>query len=122
MFFDNFDLMNIKLETLRKKGVEMALDDFGTGYSSLSRLKELNIDYVKIDKYFIDRILSTQADHLLTTDIVSIIHKMGYKAIAEGVETEVQKVYLERVGCDWIQGYRVSKPVIKEEAIKLINP
>jgi len=58
VFFDNFDLMNIKLETLRKKGVE----------------------------------------------------------------TEVQKVYLERVGCDWIQGYLVSKPVIKEEAIKLINP
>ncbi len=52
--------------------------------------------------FFVDCILSLQADHLLTTDIVSIIHKMGYKAIAEGVETEVQKVYLERVGCDWI--------------------
>jgi EAL domain-containing protein (putative c-di-GMP-specific phosphodiesterase class I) len=57
---------------------------------------------LKLNIYFIYRILSTQADHLLTTDIVSIIHKMGYKAIAEGVETKVRKVYLERVGCDWI--------------------
>ncbi len=89
---DDFIKANEKLGMLRDMGIRISVDDFGTGYSSLSRFRELNIDIVKIDKMFVDNILVKNKDELIIPDIISMAHKTGLKVIAEGVETEAQRL------------------------------
>ncbi len=98
VLLENFDLINEKLEEIKKMGISISLDDFGTGFSSLARLGELNIDSVKIDKYFIDEISHHDEKDLITADIISMSHKIGLTVIAEGIEEENQKEYLENMG------------------------
>jgi diguanylate cyclase (GGDEF)-like protein len=117
----DFELVNEKLAQLRANGIHISLDDFGTGYSSFDRLSELNVDYLKIDQYFIHNINGTNKDSLITRDIISIAHRLGLKTVAEGVETSVQKDYLLEYKCDRLQGYLFSKPVTHEEAIKVLK-
>ena len=105
---------------LRDAGLHISIDDFGTGYSSLAREKELNVDYLKIDKYFIDKLFEDDPDKAITGDIISIAHRLGHRAIAEGVEQEVQKQYLLSHGCEKIQGYLVSRPLDEEAAVKFL--
>lgn len=123
VLLDNFDSVNEKLSELRNKGIKIYLDDFGTGFSSLARLNELNIDTLKIDKYFIDRIGQTDVNkkELIIPDIISMAHKTGLNVVAEGVETEEQKEYLLKYGCDLIQGYYYSKPLSEEAAIDFLK-
>jgi EAL domain-containing protein (putative c-di-GMP-specific phosphodiesterase class I) len=117
LFMDDFVMANEKLWILRKSGILISLDDFGTGFSSLSRLRDLNVDIVKIDKMFVDNILVKKEDELIIPDIISMAHKTGLKVIAEGVETEAQRDYLVEADCDTIQGYFFSKPLATEEAV-----
>lgn len=117
---DYKDINNI-LSKLKEKGVHIAIDDFGTGYSSLSREKELNIDCLKIDKYFIDDLLLVTPEKSIIKDIISMAHKLGHCTIAEGVEEERQLQYLQEHGCDKIQGYFISKPLDKEIALQFIE-
>ncbi len=121
VLLEGYDLINKKLKNLKDNGFTIALDDFGTGYSSFYRLRELNVDVLKIDKYFIDQILVRDEDDLITGDIISMAHKFGIKVIAEGVEEERQKDYLANRKCDFIQGYLVSKPKEKSCILKLIK-
>lgn len=117
---DNYKLTNDKLKLLRAKGISISLDDFGTGHSSLSRLKNLNIDYLKIDKSFIDHIKNMEEDVLINS-ILSIAKELDLKVIAEGVEEEIQKEYLKNKGCNALQGYLFSEPISQVELIKLIE-
>ena len=96
----------------------IAIDDFGTGYSSFAREQELNVDCLKIDKYFIDKLLEVDSDKAITAEIISIAHKMGHYVIAEGVEHEEQKENLLKNGCEKIQGYLAARPLDEDEAIK----
>lgn len=121
ILLDNYELVNEKLKTLRELQIGIALDDFGTGYSSFSRLKELNIDTLKIDKYFISKISISKEDEVITGDIISIAHKLGLVVVAEGVEHEEQKEYLIEKNGDIIQGYLFSKPIPKTDAINLLK-
>lgn len=121
VLLDNYDIINEKLRDLRENKIEVALDDFGTGYSSFSRLGELNIDTVKIDKYFIDKILSKDYKEQITGDIISMSHKLGLNVVAEGVEVKEQKDFLINNHCDIMQGYLFSKPLLEEDAIKLLK-
>ncbi|MEA5038622.1 MAG: GGDEF domain-containing phosphodiesterase [Clostridiaceae bacterium] len=109
----------IFLKRLKKLGIEIALDDFGTGYNSMIDLVKLPIDYVKIDKAFIDDITS-EIHKILIESIISYSHRTGRKAIAEGVETKEQLDILKRMGCDYIQGYYFCKPVLPEDLKKYI--
>ena len=120
IIMENFDLINDKLKEIRKTGILIALDDFGTGFSSLSRLRELNIDYVKIDKCFIDKITENNDESLITADIISMSHKVGLSVVAEGVEKEGQIKYLAKNGCDILQGYYISRPLAENKAIDFI--
>ncbi len=104
-----------KLLKFRDAGIEVAIDDFGTGYSSLSYLKRLDIDYLKIDKSFVEDIANDASDMALSEAIVMMAHKLGLTVVAEGVETEAQKERLIAAGCDHGQGYLFSKPVPPEE-------
>ena len=102
-------------------GIHISIDDFGTGYSSLARESELSIDCLKIDKYFIDKLLEIQPEQAVIKEIISMAHKMGHSVIAEGVEYETQKQYLLANNCDKIQGYLIGKPSDEEEAVKLLE-
>ncbi len=121
ILLDNFDLINKKLKKLRDNKIKVVLDDFGTGYSSFYRLKELNLDALKIDRSFINKITSSDPNKILVDDIISMGHKLDLKVVAEGVELEEEKNYLIKNNCDAIQGYLYSKPVIDKEAVELLK-
>jgi len=118
VFTSDYSVINCILGELREKGMIIAIDDFGTGYSSFAREQELNVDCLKIDKYFIDKLLEVDSDKAITAEIISIAHKMGHYVIAEGVEHEEQKEYLLKNGCEKIQGYLAARPLDEDEAIK----
>lgn len=120
IFIEDFQAVYEKLKFLRSYGVRVSLDDFGTGFSSLSYLKRLPIDTLKIDKSFIDTVLSDSATRVITEAIVHLAKDLGFETIAEGVEEERQLQYLHGVGCDTIQGYLLGKPAPKEEIEKLL--
>lgn len=115
---EDFSDIEAKLQPLRELGVSIALDDFGTGYSALSRIEELPIDWIKIDKRFIDKILVKDEQRLIIKDLIAMCHKLGLKVVAEGVEEEKQLRCLAASGCDVIQGYLFSKPLVEEEALR----
>ncbi|MFA5524116.1 MAG: EAL domain-containing protein [Tissierellales bacterium] len=121
MLVDNYEGLNRIFGELKTSGIRVALDDFGTGYSSLSRERELNINCLKIDKYFIDKLISLKEEEAITGDIISMAHKLGHCVIAEGVEHEEQRQYLLKFGCDKFQGYLFSKPLDEEAAIEILK-
>ena len=121
VLLENYDLINSKLEKIKNMGIKVSLDDFGTGFSSLTRLRGLNIDIVKIDRYFIDRISMQEEDRLISADIISMSHKIRLKVVAEGVEREDQLEYLRKYNCDFMQGYLLSRPLSVDDAIYFLN-
>ncbi|WP_245750842.1 GGDEF domain-containing phosphodiesterase [Halanaerobium salsuginis] len=121
VLLNNFNLLNNKLEKLRKNKIKIALDDFGTGYSSFYHLDELSLDLIKIDRYFLNKISKSQQDNMVIASIIEMIHRLGLEVVAEGVETKAQLDYLLSNNCDLIQGYYISRPVNKEEALALLK-
>ena len=105
------------IENLKNKGFKIALDDFGTGYSSLSMLQELNIDTLKIDKSFIDK-LETNS---IIKYIIEMSKDLNIKTVAEGVEKKEQVEFLKKMGCDMVQGYYYAKPLNLNEFINYVN-
>ncbi len=103
------------LATLRELGFEIAIDDFGTGYSSLSYLKHLPVDIIKIDRAFVAGLGVDPTDAMLVQAIINVVHGLGLRAIAEGVETEAQVATLRELGCDAAQGYFFARPVPSAE-------
>lgn len=100
-----------KLEKLKRLGVSISLDDFGTGYSSLSYIKSLPIDYLKIDRTFINGIFENNEDVAIINSIITLSQSLGLRVVAEGVEDEQQLMILKRMRCDEIQGFYYSKPM-----------
>ncbi len=109
------------LERIRDIGLNIAIDDFGTGYSSFSYLKRLPINKLKIDKSFIDDVPGNKDDEVIVATIVSMAKSMQLDAVAEGVETDRQKVFLQQVGCDIIQGYLNYKPLSVDDMTKVLK-
>ncbi len=120
-FTADFDEINNILEKLKETGLRIAIDDFGTGYSSLAREKELNVDIMKIDKFFIDKLMIEDLNTAITSDIISMAHKLGHYVVAEGVEYEDQLVYLKKHNCDMIQGYLISRPLDEDAVLDYLH-
>ena len=104
-----------QLWALRAEGFSVALDDFGTGYSSLSYLRELSVDYLKIDKCFVQRIDDDEGDLALCRAIISLARQFGLRVVAEGVETAQQERLLGDERIDFLQGYLYSRPITVRE-------
>lgn len=109
------------LTELRAIGVRLALDDFGTGYSSLTYLHRLPVNTLKIDKSFIDMILTNTAHTSIIGNIVDMAHGMDMTVVAEGVETGEQAEFLLNNRCDFIQGYYFGRPVSADDAIRYLQ-
>ncbi|HZP20850.1 MAG TPA: EAL domain-containing protein [Bauldia sp.] len=103
------------MRELRAKGIRFSLDDFGTGYSSLAYLKNLPIDALKIDRTFVQDLEASANDQFIVQTIVSIARNLGVAVVAEGVETEVQRLLLWQFGCRLFQGYLYSRPLSAPE-------
>ncbi len=99
------------LHRLRSLGVKLAIDDYGTGYSSLSYLKQLPVHEIKIDKSFVMNLTSDSDDAVIVRSTVELGHNMGLKVVAEGVENDAALELLRRFGCDYAQGYWISRPL-----------
>ncbi|HBZ53084.1 MAG TPA: hypothetical protein DEO82_04865 [Eubacterium sp.] len=109
------------LERLRTLGIKISIDDFGTGYSSLAYLKNIPIDTLKIDKSFIDSVITEETTSIITTGIIDIVKKLGYEIIAEGVETAEQFDFLKSINCDNIQGYLLGHPMRYDDVCELLK-
>ena len=110
-----------KLNIIHSMGIEIAIDDFGTGYSSLSYLKKLPLDKLKIDQSFIRDIPKDEDDMAISKAIIALAKSLNLNTIAEGVETQAQKDFLQENECDFIQGYFYSRPLPAEEILKLLK-
>lgn len=103
---------------LRALDIRIALDDFGTGYASLNYLQMLPINILKIDKSFIDKIDKEYTMNQIIKHITNLAHQLGIEVVAEGVEQEEQLNFLNAIGCDYIQGFLLSKPIEEEQVPK----
>jgi EAL domain-containing protein (putative c-di-GMP-specific phosphodiesterase class I) len=104
------DEMMGALQFMRDQGFLIALDDFGIGYSSFSKLPRLPLDFLKLDKSFVDALERGAAAEAICHTIVSLSHDLGMQVVAEGVESQAQRMQLERIGTDFFQGYLFSRP------------
>ncbi|MDY6338465.1 MAG: bifunctional diguanylate cyclase/phosphodiesterase [Saccharofermentans sp.] len=110
-----------RIDELKQLGMKVAIDDFGTGYSSLSYLNNFPTDMLKIDKSFIDNMSLNESSKQYVAMIISIGHTLDLKVISEGVESADQVMVLKDIGCDYIQGYVWGRPLLPEDAFKLVG-
>jgi diguanylate cyclase (GGDEF)-like protein len=121
VLIDNPEETQVKLEALRALGVSTALDDFGTGYSSLNYLQKFPFDRLKIDRSFVASLGTTGNSGAIVQSIVTLGHALGMKVLAEGVETNEQRVLLRLAGCDEMQGYLFAKACPAESIDKILS-
>lgn len=110
-----------QMQRLADAGIQLSLDDFGTGFSSLNSLKKFPIHKLKIDKSFIDDMLSDKDDEAIVDAIITLAQTLGLITIAEGVETQAQFETLRNKGCEAIQGYLFSRPIKAKELFQLVT-
>jgi EAL domain-containing protein (putative c-di-GMP-specific phosphodiesterase class I) len=109
------------LQELKTMGVRLAVDDFGTGYSSLSYLQQFPIDVLKIDKSFVHRITSDPDGSSIVSAIIDMGKNLKHRVIAEGIETERQRAFLQAHHCEEGQGYLFSRPLAAAQFAHLLQ-
>ncbi|WP_210546072.1 PAS-domain containing protein [Rhodoferax sp. PAMC 29310] len=110
-----------RLGVIRDLGVQLAMDDFGTGYSSLAYLKRLPLDYLKLDRTFVQDLETDSNDATICMASIGLAHDLGLMVVAEGVETRGQHYYLANLGCNVYQGYYYSRPMPEAQAYDWIR-
>jgi EAL domain-containing protein (putative c-di-GMP-specific phosphodiesterase class I) len=98
------------LTALVERGVSVGIDDFGTGYASMSYLKNLPIDFVKVDQSFVDGLITSREDRAIVRATIELAKSLGLLTIAEGVEDQAQLEALRELGCDVGQGFHIGRP------------
>ena len=117
----NFDEISTQMRELYTMGIGFVVDDFGTNYSSLQHIHRLPITTLKIDRSIVQRLCDSSGSYPTVTAIIALGHSMKMEVIAAGVEREEQRLILERLGCDGMQGYLFAKPVCAEEITRNIG-
>ena len=102
-------------------GVTIAIDDFGTGFSSLSQLQQLPVDEIKIDRSFVMHMEADHDDAVLVRSIIELGRNLGLRVTAEGVETATVHQTLRELGCDFAQGFHISRPIPADECHRLLE-
>jgi len=127
VLIENNHALSLLYEALHEREIDLAIDDFGTGYSSLAYLNEIPVQFLKIDKGFVE-VIDQNSDSDINQDalevikaIISLGQSLRKRVIAEGIETQTQLSVLIEHGCDYAQGYFMSKPLSKEEATQVIK-
>ena len=115
------DTVTEKMKRLRAAGHKLLIDDFGMGHTSLLYLNSHTFDIVKLDGSLVRDLLINETNQTIVRSIVELTDKLGMRVIAEFVETEEQKVVLEKLGCLCYQGHLYSKPVVLESFIAFLN-
>ena len=115
---ENTEQSLLTLNKLKDLGIKLAIDDFGTGYSSLSYLKKFPIDKLKIDKSFVNELPNNPKDVAIARTIIALAKGLEMKTIAEGVELQKQKDFLEQEECDEIQGWLYGKALRENDFIE----
>ena len=119
--FQNYDVLKQIVVKLQDNGFNCSIDDFGSGYSSYNVLKELAMDELKLDKFFIVPGISVERDALLHKSVITMAKGMGMRVVQEGVETKEELERLKEFGCDIIQGFYYSRPLHPDDYIKFIQ-
>lgn len=121
LVLENLDNVIEKMQKIRQLGVRFSMDDFGTGYSSLSHLAFLPFDQLKIDRSFVQNIPGKSSDEIVVRTIIAMGRGLGMEVIAEGVETEAQRLFLACNGCNAYQGYLFGRPLTLEALESLVG-
>ena len=117
---DAADWASKKLEELKALGIGLAADNFGTGYSSLSYLRRFPLDYLNIDRSYVERLGEDTEDQIITA-MIGLARSLGMKGVAEGVETTNQLARLQELGCDLAQGHHFSRPLPADEVAPFLT-
>ena len=121
VFMDKVSVQQANVLSLHQQGVQLAIDDFGTGYSALNYLSRYPVDFIKIDKSFINLIAEQDKARALVAVLINMAKVLNVQVVAEGVETAEQFSVLQQLGCDFIQGYYFSRPLAKADLISLVQ-
>jgi diguanylate cyclase (GGDEF)-like protein/PAS domain S-box-containing protein len=121
LFINDFLSVRDELEIIKKKGINISLDDFGTGFSSFNYLYQLPLDILKIDMSFIKNMLVDDKAMAIVESILKLAKRLKIHALAEGVENIEQLKILEDLGCDYVQGYLLARPMPEEDFEELIK-
>ena len=121
LMLENFDQSKKVLNNLRNLGATIAIDDFGTGYSRLSYLHQLPLDTLKIDRAFINKIEKNKKSLQIVEAIMNLSNTLDINVVAEGIETEKQMSILTNLGCDFCQGFHISKPLTSIQTLDFIK-
>ena len=100
-----------QMKLLKNSGVQISLDDFGSGFSSVTHLLDLPFDLLKLDRMLIDHIDTNSRNQALVAGIIEMAHRLDMEVVAEGIEREEEKIKVINLGCDYLQGYLISKPL-----------
>ena len=120
-FNDDFEIMHSVVNDFKQNGLHISIDDFGTGASSLNRLKDINIDTIKLDKEFINHNLSMEKGIPILNSIIKLAHELNIQTVAEGVETTDQLQILKMINCDVVQGFYFAQPLELADFCALVN-
>ncbi len=120
-FINDFDRALKAMKELKNMGFTIALDDFGTGYSSLTYLQQLPIDILKIDRGFIQHVMSEYDEVFIFESIVNMAHHLGLRVVVEGIETVEQRNFVEKHHCDIVQGYYYAHPMPEEQLEEFVR-
>lgn len=120
-FVDQFEVALERIDSLRASGFTISMDDFGTGVSSLGRLKNMDIDVLKIDREFIIETLQNSKSDVILENIINMANQLDLETIAEGIETEEQLGFLRQTGCNIGQGYYFARPLPEKDFLKLLK-
>lgn len=118
--YENYELLSSLVQTLRRRGFECSIDDFGVGYSSYDLLKQLEVDEVKLDRFFIEGCLTSQRARYILEGAVTIANNLGVKVTQEGVEDAKTFQYVKSIGCNVIQGFYYSKPLEETQYLEFL--
>ena len=117
---DNINEAILMLDNLKQLGIQLSMDDFGTGFSSFSYLHRFSMDTLKVDRSFVSNMSHSQKNFEIVSTIIMLAHKLGMDVVAEGIETNIEKIALRNLNCEYGQGYLFAKPLPVAEVEKFL--